>query len=145
MEIASLGHSRRIEIRMRVDPHDGEARVVTQGARDGADGDAVIASDGQGNRSGGEGIVNAVGDGGVKRGGVGIAPRVRFADAGRGHGELWRVRVAEVVHVPTERTDIVEDPRRSENRGRALDTRAALSRGVGGAEDRHALIFPAGM
>ena len=41
-------------------------------------------------------------------------------------GGLRRVRVAEVVHVPTERTDIVEDPRRSENRGGALDTRAAL-------------------
>jgi hypothetical protein len=133
MQITRLGHFRRIEIRMRIDPDDGEARVVTQGARDGADGDAVVASEDQGNRSGGEGIVDAVGDGGVKRGGVGIAPRVRFADGRwwgamrrRGHGELRRVRVAEVVHVPTERTDIVEDPRRSENRGGALDTRAAL-------------------
>ena len=107
----------------------------------------MVASEDQGNRSGGEGIVDAVGDGGVKRGGVGIAPRVRFAGAmrRRGHGELRRVRVAEVVHVPTERTDIVEDPRRSENRGGALDTRAALSRRVGRAEDRDALIFPAGM
>jgi hypothetical protein len=136
-KVTRLGHFRTVNVRVRVDPHDGEARVVTQGARDGADGDAVIASEDQGNRSGGEGIVDAVGDGGVKRGGVGIAPRVRFADAGRdgrwwgamrrrGHGELRRVRVAEVVHVPTERTDIVEDPRRSENRGGALDTRAAL-------------------
>jgi len=135
MQITRLGHFRTVNVRVRIDPHDGEARVVTQGARDGADGDAVIASEDQGNRSGGEGIVDAVGDGGVKRGGVGIAPRVRFADGRwwgamrrRGHGELRRVRVAEVVHVPTERTDIVEDPRRSENRGGALDTRAALPR-----------------
>ena len=147
VEVARLRDLRRVDVRVRVDPDDGERGIVAERAGDGADGDAVVAPENQGNRAGRLGVVDASGDHLVERRGVRVSPRVCFPDAGhrwwargavrgRGHGRLWLVRVAEIAGVPSERADVIDDAGRAENGGRTLHALAALPRRVGRAEDR---------
>ena len=152
MEVARLRDSRRVDVCVRVDPDDGERGIVAERAGDGADGDAVVTPEDQGNRAGRLGVVDASGDELVERRGVGVSPRVCFPDAGhrwragghagRGHGRLWLVRVAEVAGVPAERADVVDDAGRAENGG-ARSTPRSLPRRVGCAEDRQIFGTPA--